>query len=111
MKSFMRFWPLWLFLSVLAQFVPAFVKLAHGACPKGTVEHEGTCASMPSPDESALAPLISTSDEQPPVDKMPSYEREGIRAEMPSSLAAQDAKLDLEKSSAEQAGKKAAGLE
>jgi|SRR6266850_2337763 len=79
------------------------------ACPKGMVDYEGNCADMPSPDTTTLAPMIGTmSDEKPPKDKMPSYERDGIKADTPPSLASDDAKQDQEKAQADAQGKKAA---
>ena len=84
--------------------------VAFAACPKNQIEYEGTCADLPAPSEQALAPMIQTSTEKPPSDKMPSYEREGIHAETPPSLAAQDAKQDQDRAQAEAQGKASAGI-
>jgi hypothetical protein len=65
------------------------------ACPKGDSEWEGACVVDIQP-ESAPADTVKPSDEKPPKDKMPSYEREGIKIiDVPpgvdhSSVAAQD---------------------
>ena len=74
MKTFMKLWPLWLAIAVLVQFIPVVVKLVYG-CPKGTVEFEGICADMPSPE---AAPTVKPSDENPPRSGMPGYQAEGI---------------------------------
>lgn len=87
-----------------------FVSSLAMACPKGTEPWEGGCASMPSPDESALAPVVAISTEKAPSDKMPSYERAGVKAAMPPSCASQDAKADQEKADADKQGKHAAGV-
>jgi hypothetical protein len=49
-------------------------------------------------------------EEKAPEDKMPSYEREGVNADMPSSLTDQDASSDKEKADADRQGKEAAGI-
>jgi hypothetical protein len=79
------------------------------ACPKGSTEYEGNCAiDLPvAESEKPVAP----SDEKPPTDKMPSYEREGVHALMPPSLVAQDEKEDQQRAQATDEGKKAAGIQ
>lgn len=88
-----------------------FVAGLAGACPKGTVEYEGSCASMPSPDTSTLAPMIPTSNEKPPSDKMPSYEREGIHVDEQKPCNDTDHKCsDQQQIDAGNQGKQAAGI-
>jgi hypothetical protein len=43
-------------------------------CPKGSSEWQGGCVVDIAPE---VAPPVQPSDEKPPTDKMPSYEREG----------------------------------
>lgn len=78
------------------------------ACKTGEVEFHGNCAALPSPEESTLAPMVNTavSDEKPPTDKMPSYEREGIHAVTPDSLVTSDKNADDKKMCATIKGKK-----
>lgn len=81
------------------------------ACPKGTVEYEGVCADLPSPEESTLAPAVGVvSDEKPPQHPEPAYQRGEVTADMPESQVAEDTKMDQEKAAADAEGKKAAGL-
>lgn len=87
-----------------------FVAGIVGACPKGTEPWEGGCASMPSPQESTLAPMIPTSNEAVPKDKMPSYEREGIHADTRDSEIANDIKHDNQIKCAAIKGKKGAKI-
>lgn len=79
------------------------------ACNKGCEEHQGVCACDQKPD--AAPDVQAASEEQPPKDKMPSYQREGIHADMPASTAGADARMDADRLAADQAGKKAAGVE
>lgn len=79
------------------------------ACDPGCEEHYGVCACDQKPVADTTPP-IQPSDEEPPKDKMPSYQREGVKADMPESLSAQDAKADMERAQADSEGKKAAGL-
>lgn len=78
------------------------------ACAPGCLPYEGVCACSQPAEK--VEQTYKPSDEKPPRDKMPSYQREGIKAEMPSSLASEDAKLDEDKAKAEIQGKKAAGI-
>ena len=75
-------------------------------CPAGTHPDGGACAYETASDLPSVKPL----DEKPPTDKMPSYQREGIHAEMPQSLIAQDQKQDQDKMNADFVGKKSAGI-
>jgi hypothetical protein len=50
------------------------------------------------------------SDEKPPSDKMPSYQREGITVIDAPNMAAEDTKADQEKIQADAQGKKSAGI-
>lgn len=64
------------------------------ACKSNEIEFNGICAAMPSP----ISPMIPSSlaqmasDEKPPADKMPSYQREGIHADMPLPQTAEQEK-------------------
>lgn len=51
------------------------------ACDKGCVEYEGNCACDQKP-AGDTTPSVKPSDEKPPSNKMPSYQREGIKADM-----------------------------
>lgn len=50
------------------------------------------------------------SDEKPPRDKMPSWQREGVTVVDRPSTSDSDAKADLEKVSADKEGKRTAGI-
>jgi len=78
------------------------------SCPKNSEVYEGVCVAMPAPEEQTLAPIVQGSTETAPTDKMPSYEREGIHADMPPSLTAYDIAADEAKKAADAQGKKAA---
>lgn len=90
--------------------LPFLLMFSDGACPPGSIEIEGVCAADLKPEQPTQADGVQPSDEKPPLDKMPSYEREGIHAETPPSMAAQDVKMDAEKAQANAQGKKAAGI-
>jgi hypothetical protein len=80
-------------------------------CGTGCTEMEGVCACEAQTEKvSTVTPSNIVSGDKVPTYKIPSYEREGIKAAMPSPLTAEDAKLDQEKSQADASGKKAAGL-
>lgn len=71
-----------------------FISQLAFACPTDSFEREGGCVAEPQPSESALAPMIAVSNEKPPADKMPSYQREGIHVD--------DAKPGVEQSATTQ---------
>lgn len=50
------------------------------------------------------------SNEKPPSDKMPSYQREGITVISAPSMADSDAQADLDRLSADKEGKRKAGI-
>lgn len=77
------------------------------ACPKGSYEYNGGCEMDIQPQQ---APSVKPSEERPPSDKMPSYQREGVKVIDVPNMAGEDAKLDREKVEADRDGKKAAGL-
>jgi hypothetical protein len=79
-----------------------------GACADGCFPYRDTCACDIKPE--AAAP-VQPSNEAVPQDKMPSYQREGIHADMPPSLIAQDEKADQERAEAIEKGKKEAGVQ
>lgn len=93
-----------IFLAVLFLAVPAM------ACPTGTVEWERGCAAIPAPKDTVAVPEVKPSTEKPPQDKMPSYQREGIHADMPNSVAGADDIADRQKADAVIEGKKKAGI-
>lgn len=74
------------------------------ACPKDTTEYKGACYAEIEPQKDTT-PSVVPSDEKPPKDKMPSYQREGVHADMPPV-----SKEDEDKNKASWEGKKAAGL-
>lgn len=81
-------------------------KDCHG-CNQGCEYVGGVCACDQVPE---TAPSVKPSDELPPKDKMPSYQRENIKADMPSSLAYEDAKQDQARKEADAQGKREAGI-
>lgn len=88
-------------IAVLFLAVPAV------ACPTGTLAYEGVCAADPRPAVVAVD-YVKPSDEKPPTNKMPSYQREGIHADMPNSVAGADDIADRQKADAIIEGKKKA---
>jgi hypothetical protein len=78
------------------------------ACPKGSFEYNGECAVDIQP---ITAEAVKPSDEKPPSDKMPSYQREGIKVIDAPNMAFEDAKADQDKRDADLDGKKAAGIQ
>ena len=91
----------------------AMISVSALACDKGCAPYKITanqtvCACDAVPE---IVQPVQPSDELPPKDKMPSYQREGVHADMPKSLAEDDMKMDEEKVEAEVAGKKRAGIE
>lgn len=63
-----------------------FLALPAIACDKGCFEYQGNCACDSMPER---APDVQPSDENPPSDKMPSYQREGVHADMPLPVPAE----------------------
>lgn len=76
-------------------------------CPKGSSEWNGGCVVDIAPE---VAPPVQPSDEKPPSDKMPSYEREGANVIDAPNMGDADAKADQDKRDAEAQGKHSAGL-
>ena len=58
-----------------------FITSISFACADGTISYNGACYRDFKPIESDNIPEVRPSDEKPPKDKMPSYEREGIKAD------------------------------
>lgn len=77
------------------------------ACDKGCFAFKDTCACDAEPYQ---AETVKPSDEKPPSDKMPSYQREGVVLINAPSTADADAKADQEKAQASAEGKQAAGI-
>lgn len=90
----------WLALSLL-------VPVTAVACPKGSYEYRGGCVVDIQPISGTA---VQPSDEKPPDDKMPSYQREGITVIDAPSTSAADAQSDRDKVDADTEGKKSAGL-
>lgn len=81
------------------------------ACGTGCEPHGEVCACDAKPSD--LGPMHATnwaSDEAPPRHPEPAWQRGEVRAETPASLVMDDEKQDREKSTADAAGKFAAGL-
>lgn len=91
-------------ISVLAWSAVPFLL----ACPKGTSEYEGNCAAD-IPAEQAVQTFVP-SNEKPRRSQQPEWQTGAVTAAMPPSEASKDAKLDAERTSADNEGKKAAGL-
>ncbi len=79
------------------------------ACEKGCVEWGGNCA-CDAKTEAIPAPAIPPNNEPPPRSGAPSYQAEGIHADMPPSLISKDAQWNQEKADADAQGKKSAGI-
>lgn len=100
-----------IFLINVIAFLSAWLALPFLlACDTGCFEYEGNCACDQKPEQLKPSEEIKPSDEVPPRSGMPAYQAENIKADMSSSVAAQDAKADQEKQEADLQGKKAAGL-
>lgn len=80
---------------------------AVASCSKGCELYQGVCVCDIQPE---TAPPVKPSNEKPPKDKMPSYEREGVTLYNASSLETEDAKMDQEKKDATNQGKSSAGI-
>lgn len=76
------------------------------ACQKGYVETDVPGVCMESPE--MANPWVS--DEKPPADKMPSWQRENIKVIDAPSMTAQDEREDRERAEADKDGKKKAGI-
>lgn len=77
------------------------------ACPTGMSEWNKECVVDIQPE---IAPSVKPSDEKPPDDKMPSYQRADVKVIDVPSTATDDIKLDQEKAAADAEGKRAAGI-
>jgi hypothetical protein len=84
-----------------------FVPAVSVACQKGYVPTDvpGVCQETGVEEHPKWI-----SDEKPPENKMPSYQREGITVIDAPNMAVEDEKQDAEKRAADAQGKKAAGL-
>ena len=76
-------------------------------CEKGSYEYNGGCVVDIAPE---IAPPVQPSDEKPPEEKLPSYEREGTNVVDAPNMGDADAKADQDKRDAEAQGKHSAGL-
>ena len=76
-------------------------------CGQNEFEYKGECQADIKP---ISAQPVQPSDEKPPTDKMPSYEREGIKVIEAQNMANSDVQADIEKFNADEEGKRAAGI-
>lgn len=91
----------------LAVLMLLVVPVSALSCPKGSYEYQGECVLDLKP---ITADPVKPSDELPPSDKMPSWQREGVHLIDAPNMAQDDAKQDQEKLEADRQGKKAAGI-
>jgi len=80
------------------------------SCPDGCAPYEGNCACEATTEKTTPAEGVQPSDEKPPRSGMPAWQDPDIKADMRPSEAANDEKLDRERTNADFEGKKAAGL-
>lgn len=80
--------------------------IADAKCREGYVptDVDGVCQA------SEVTNAVQPSDEKPPTDKMPSWQREGVVVVEAPNMAAEDERQDREKREAERSGKAAAGV-
>ena len=76
-------------------------------CGPGSYEYRGECQADIQPE---IATPVQPSDEKPPTDKMPSYQREGVTVVDAPNMAFEDSKADAEKRQADADGKQLAGI-
>jgi len=76
-------------------------------CGKGQYVYRNECIDDIQPE---IAQPVKPSDEKPPTDKMPSYQREGVTVVDAPNMAFEDSKADAEKRQAEADGKQMAGI-
>jgi hypothetical protein len=79
------------------------------ACKSGYEPTDVPGVCVESQSSSMQASLVS--DEKPPKDKMPSYEREGVKLIDAHDCTEDDRKTDLTTAQAERQGKKEAGIQ
>ncbi len=77
-------------------------------CAPGSYQYKDGCVVDIQPE---IAQPVKPSDEKPPSDKMPSYQREGIAIVDAPNMGYVDAQADQNKRDAETEGKKTAGIE
>jgi hypothetical protein len=96
-------WFIWSLVSLGILVSPAV-----NACQKGYKQTDvaGVCVEI---NQDEVNPTWR-SDEKPPSDKMPSYQREGVTVVDAPSMAASDAQADLDRINAIRDGKRAAGI-
>lgn len=95
---------------VIATMLPFQFQKYSMACGTGCEEHQGTCACDAKPIGLALSEEVQPSNEKPRRSQQPDWQTGTVTAAMPPSEASKDAKLDAERASADNEGKKAAGL-
>lgn len=92
----------WLLVVLLASITTASL-----ACPKGASEWNGGCVYDLQPQ---LAEPVKPSDEVPPSNKMPSYQRADVNLVDAPNCAKEDERMDQEKKDADAEGKRRAKL-
>lgn len=83
----------------------AFLAVLASGCPKGSYQYKDGCEMDIQPE---IAQAVLPSDEKPPADKMPSYQREGVTIVDAPNKGFDDSKADEEKRDADTEGRKAA---
>lgn len=76
-------------------------------CGAGEYVYRDGCVTDIKPISAAP---VKPSDEKPPTDKMPSYQREGVHIVDAPYMGLKDAEADFEKADADRQGKEAAGI-
>lgn len=77
-------------------------------CPAGTTQFKDACVQDDA--QPYLAEAVKPSDEKPPSDKMPSWQREGVTIVNVKNTADDDKNMDKEKAEADAEGKRKAGI-
>lgn len=80
------------------------------ACGAGCEEYHGHCACDQKPEQVKASEETKPSSEKPRKQQQPEWATGAVTAAMPASEASKDAKLDAERTSADNEGKRAAGL-
>lgn len=76
-------------------------------CAPGSYVYKDGCEIDIQPE---IAKPVQPSDERPPSDRMPSYQRSDVMVVDAPNMADEDAKADAEKVNADRIGKKSAGI-
>lgn len=87
--------------------VASLTMVVHTACPTGQSEWQDGCVVDIQPE---IAKPVEPSDEKPPADKMPSWQREGVTIVNAPSMTDEDTKADQENREANAQGMQRAGI-